>query len=87
MLLLPKILPQVPEAGTDSLLEFLRIVKDHPLLKYFHSMNELYWLHKEVSAAVEQYLTPSLFKVSCFHAKIFYKSHHINALSIAIRKL
>jgi hypothetical protein len=72
LLLLPKILPQIPEAGTDStLLEFLKIIQDHPLLKYFHPTNELYWLHKEVSAAVELYLTPDLFKVSRFMLKSF----------------
>jgi len=66
LLLLPKILPKVPEAGTKTLIEFLRIVRDHPLLKYFPPTNELYWLHKEVSDVAEQYLTSDLFKVSCF---------------------
>lgn len=86
LFLLPKILPQVPEAGTGSSLhELLRIVQDHPLLNYFHPTNELYWLHKRVSDAAELYLTPDLFKVSCFIESFHKKSRYINTLSIAIR--
>jgi hypothetical protein len=87
LLLLPKILPQVPEARSGSSLhELLRIVQDHPLLEYFHPTNELHRLHKDVSDAAEQYLTPDLFKVSCFVEILHKKSRYINTLSIAIRR-
>ncbi|KIM41355.1 hypothetical protein M413DRAFT_147230 [Hebeloma cylindrosporum] len=71
LVLLPKILPKVPEAEADSLDEFLEIVRDHPLLKYFDPTNELYRLYKEVSDASERYLTPDIFNVSCL-VETFY---------------
>ena len=66
LVLLPEILPQVSEASVDTIVDFLQVVQDHPLLKYADPTGSKYDLYKAATEAAEKILTPELIQVSSF---------------------
>ena len=66
LIILPKILLMVLKANVDTLVDFLQVVQDHPVLKYADPADRTYNLYKAAAAAAEKILRAGILQVSGF---------------------